>query len=139
MIPLSSCLWTRCKQYAHENLINCDEDDYFFFSIDPKKPLSDSTVYWRFRAYLKKADIPHLRQGPRVHDFRHTMCVHRLKAWVLEGKDLNVYLPYLSKYMGHVDFRGTEYYLKLTADLYPYLIEKMNEHQMGIIPVREDH
>ena len=61
------------------------------------------------------------------------MCVHRLKAWVLEGKDL------LSKYMGHVDFRGTEYYLKLTADLYPYLIEKMNEHQMGIIPVREDH
>ena len=41
--------------------------------------------------------------------------------------------------MGHVDFRGTEYYLKLTADLYPYLIEKMNEHQMGIIPVREDN
>lgn len=139
MIPLSSCLWIRCKQYAHENLINCNEDDYFFFIKDPRKPLSDSTVYWRFRAYLKKAGIPHLKQGPRVHDFRHTMCVHRLKTWVLEGKDLNAYLPYLSKYMGHVDFRGTEYYLKLTADLYPYLIEKMNEHQMGIIPVREDN
>lgn len=139
MIPLSSCLWSRCKQYAHENLINCNEDDYFFFIKDPRKPLSDSTVYWRFRAYLKKAGIPHLKQGPRVHDFRHTMCVHRLKTWVLEGKDLNAYLPYLSKYMGHVDFRGTEYYLKLTADLYPYLIEKMNEHQMGIIPVREDN
>ena len=58
---------------------------------------------------------------------------------IIISKDLNAYLPYLSKYMGHVDFRGTEYYLKLTADLYPYLIEKMNEHQMGIIPVREDN
>ena len=28
-------------------------------------------------------------------------------------------LPYLSAYMGHADLRGTQYYLRLTADAYP--------------------
>jgi len=45
-----------------------------------------------------------------------------MKRWVLSGKDLMNLLPYLSAYMGHSDFRGTEYYLRLTADLYPELI-----------------
>jgi hypothetical protein len=26
--------------------------------------------------------------------------------------------------MGHTDFRGTQYYLRLTADLYPDIIQK---------------
>jgi hypothetical protein len=28
-------------------------------------------------------------------------------------------LPYLACYMGHADLRGTQYYLRLTADAYP--------------------
>ena len=28
-------------------------------------------------------------------------------------------LPYLSAYLGHADLRGTQYYLRLTADAYP--------------------
>ena len=35
------------------------------------------------------------------------------------GSDLAVMLPYLSAYMGHADLRGTQYYLRLTADAYP--------------------
>ena len=31
-------------------------------------------------------------------------------------------LPYLSAYMGHADLRGTQYYLRLTADAYPDVV-----------------
>ena len=32
---------------------------------------------------------------------------------------LAVMLPYLACYLGHADLRGTQYYLRLTADAYP--------------------
>lgn len=37
---------------------------------------SRSTVYENFREMLILCKIPHTGKGPRVHDFRHTFCVH---------------------------------------------------------------
>lgn len=71
--------------------------------------------------------------------FRHTYCVHRLKVWVREGGDLTNLLPYLAVYLGHADFRGTEYYLRLTADLYPEMIATLERAHGAIIPPQEDH
>ena len=42
-----------------------------------------------------------------------------LRRWAADGTDLTVMLPYLSAYMGHADLRGTQYYLRLTADAHP--------------------
>ena len=77
-----------------------------------------------FLKFLRLAGIPHPQGGPRVHSFRHTFCVHRLKIWVLDKKDITALFPYLCAYMGHKDTRCTEYYLRLTADLYPDIIHK---------------
>jgi hypothetical protein len=60
--------------------------------------------------------------------------VHILKKWVLEKKDINSLLPYLSVYLGHEDIRGTQHYLRLTADLYPDLISKIEDNCSYIIP-----
>jgi integrase/recombinase XerD len=65
---------------------------------------------------------------------RHTFAVHCLKRWVKEEKDLNVYYPYLRVYMGHTLFRYTAYYLRLTADLYPDITEKLEKSLAGVIP-----
>jgi integrase len=100
--------------------------------------LDRSTAYMRFREYLWSAKIHHSAHGPRVHDLRHTYCVHCLKRWVLEGKDLTNLLPYLSAYLGHADFRGTQYYLRLTADLYPDIIQK-TEASLGYLIPEGDH
>jgi integrase/recombinase XerD len=85
---------------------------------------------------LRKAGISHLGRGkgPRIHDLRHTFAVNCLKKWVLEGKDLNSLLPYLSAYLGHEDMRGSQRYLRLTADLYPDLTTKIEETCSYIIP-----
>lgn len=80
-------------------------------------------VYRNFRRYLEKAGISHTGNGPRVHDFRHTYCVNLLRKWTDEGKDLMAYLPYMRTMLGHEGFEETAYYLRLTAERFPYIKE----------------
>jgi integrase len=54
---------------------------------------------------------------PRVHDFRHTFAVHALLRWYRAGKDVQMKLPALAAYMGHVSIVSTEHYLQLVDEL----------------------
>jgi len=98
--------------------------------------MDKSTAYNHFRDYLLMADIPHTAVGPRIHSFRHGFAVKCLKKWVLTGNDLTVMLPYLSAYMGHSDFRATQYYLRLTSDLYPDIVRRAEAEFGYVIPER---
>jgi len=99
--------------------------------------MNKSTAYNHFRDYLLMADIPHTSVGPRIHSFRHGFAVKCLKNWVLAGNDLTTMLPYLSAYMGHSDFRGTQYYLRLTSDLYPEVVRRVEAEFGYVIPEGE--
>jgi integrase/recombinase XerD len=57
------------------------------------------------------------RRPPRLHDLRHTFAVHRLLRWYREGVDVQVRLPALATFMGHVELTSTEVYLTITLDL----------------------
>ena len=52
-----------------------------------------------------------IKPWPRPHDFRHTFAVSRVAAWYAEGRDVNVLLPILSTYLGHVSVENTRLYL----------------------------
>ena len=99
--------------------------------------MDKSTAYNHFRDYLLMADIPHTSVGPRIHSFRHGFAIKCLKNWVLAGNDLTNMLPYLSAYMGHSDFRGTQYYLRLTSDLYPDIVRRVEAEFGYVIPEGE--
>ena len=47
------------------------------------------------------------------------------------GRDV---LLYLARYMGHADLRGTQYYLRLTADAYPQVMAKAQIRFGYVIP-----
>ena len=136
-IPMADSLIRRCKDYLKYMHIFSSNDTYFFKNPSGFK-LDRSTAYKRFRDYLWSAGIPHSGHGPTIQDFRHTYCVHRLKKWALQERDLNSLFPYLSAYLGHTDFRGTQYYLRLTADLYPHIIAKTEAMLGYIIPERSN-
>jgi integrase/recombinase XerD len=70
----------------------------------------------------------------RLDIIRHSYAVKCLKKWVLQGEELTNLLPYLAAYMGHSDFRGTQYYLRLTADLYPDIIGRLEADFGYVIP-----
>lgn len=54
---------------------------------------------------------------PRLHDLRHTAAVHRVIAWYRDGKDVQRLLPQLATYLGHVDIKSTQRYLRMTPEL----------------------
>ncbi|MDW3687800.1 tyrosine-type recombinase/integrase [Cupriavidus sp. CV2] len=54
---------------------------------------------------------------PRVHDMRHSFAIRVLLRWYKAGVDVQVKLPALATYMGHVSIASTEYYLPFVPEL----------------------
>jgi integrase/recombinase XerD len=133
LIPMSDNLTKRCRNYSKQ-VLNCKANDTYFFPSPYGGHYENSTIYGHFRKIIWEAGISHTGKGPRLHDLRHTFAVHCLKKWVLNGKDLTNCLPYLSVYLGHEDLRGTQHYLRLTADLYPDIIKKVEQSCSWMIP-----
>jgi integrase len=120
IVPVTTRLAATLEAFIAAAHPNPEPADHLFHTGDPARPADKSTIYNRFRRYLADADIPHFAPGgPHIHSLRHGFAVANLRRWAAEGSDLAVMLPYLSAYMGHGDLRGTQYYLRLTADAYP--------------------
>ena len=126
LVPIHPSLTAKCKELKERIHTTSSEDEYFFM-MKPGQPMTLVNVYRNFRRYLEKAGISHTGRGPRVHDFRHTYCVNLLRKWTDEGKNLIAYLPYMRTMLGHEGFEETAYYLKLTAERFPYIKERMKE------------
>lgn len=107
-----------------------------FWSLPEGRPLTTRYVYGFFRDALWEAGISHggRGKGPRVHDLRFTFACHRLRRWATEGADVNALMPVLAAYMGHADTRCTEYYLRLTAELYPGMVEQVERECGWVVP-----
>lgn len=136
LIPINPLLMLRCRELK-EKIHATSSDDEYFFMILPGKPMTLGNVYKNFRRYLEQAGISHTGKGPRIHDFRHTYCVNLLRKWADEGKDLIAYPPYMRTMLGHESFEETAYYLKLTAERFPYIKERMKESFPDLIKEAE--
>jgi integrase len=133
LVPLHPNMAERLKTYIEYMHRFSKDSDYLFPSIRGyNRCIDQSTIHRRFRQYLSCAGVSLTGTGPRIHDFRHNYAVKCLKKWVLNGNELTNMLPYLAAYMGHSDFRETQYYLRLTADLYPDIISR-TEAQFGYL------
>ena len=133
LVPLTESLALRFRKLQRKLHTYSSDSTYFFISPYGGR-LDKSTAYRRFRDYLLMTGISHTKRGPRLHDLRHSYAVHCFKRWVLSGGELTNLMPYLAAYMGHADFRGTQYYLRLTADLYPDIIQKTEAELGYLIP-----
>lgn len=138
ILPMAESLTERCREYFETVEIG-KKGNPFFFPSPYGGYYSESTLYKLFRVVLHQAGISHLGRGkgPRIHDLRHVFAVNCLKKWVRGGKNLNNCLPYLSAYLGHEDLRGSQRYLRLTADLYPDITSTIEKTCSYIIPEME--
>lgn len=132
-VPMAGTLTERCRLFIEETN-HIESSDTFLFRSPYGGRYKESTIYKLFRDILWKVGISHSGKGPRLHDFRHTFAVHCLKKWVLNEEDITNLLPYLSAFLGHVDLRGTQHYLRLTADLYPKINASVEKNFSTLIP-----
>lgn len=137
-VPMSAELTGVCAAYAATRLIGQPGSDWFFAAPDGGH-YDTRSIYNAFRELLWKAGISHggKGNGPRLHDFRHTFCVHCLQRWTMQGDDPTTLLPRLTAYLGHNDFSATEQYLRMTAEAYPEMSRLMEEKYGYIIPSME--
>lgn len=134
-LPLSESLKNVLVQYYDYCRCNANNQDYFFAKNNGGK-CSSNAIYKKFRKMLYYAKISHggKGHGPRVHDFRHSFSVHSLANMAEHGLDLYYCLPLLSKYLGHKSLAATDNYVRLTADMYPKLMNDVNQICAFIFP-----
>lgn len=135
-VPITGRLAATLEGYTAAAHPAPEPSDHVFYSRAPGRPMSQSTVYTRFRSYLADAGIPHFAGGPHPHSLRHGFAVANLRRWAAGGADLAAVLPYLACYLGHADLRGTQYYLRLTADAYPEVVAKAQIRFGYVIPAQ---
>jgi len=126
-IPLSGTIQKRIEFHLDTGCSSGKEASLFESRYG--RPFHQVHIRELNRQLMKTAGVQYggKSKGPRIHDYRHTFAVHRLEQWLREDVDLNAMLPYLATYMGHASLRGTQYYLRLTAAIFPELSHKMED------------
>lgn len=135
LVPVSDTLQAMIIEYSKKMHLNSCGNDYFFYLDNKNKIISKGILEKAFVRILRVANIEKNKNiNPRIHDLRHTFAVNCLKKFIKENKDLLAYLPILKTYMGHSKFISTEYYLKLTNDMFPDILDKTSAYISGAIP-----
>jgi len=137
IIPISVSLVSVCREYlGYRDQLPLEEkkSGYFFVRLDGRK-CGQSVSNW-FKRCLKKAAIQNIGRGhgPRIHDLRHTFAVTSLANMAESGIDLYASLPILSNYLGHQSLESTNHYVRLTANMYPELINDLDMICFDVFP-----
>jgi integrase/recombinase XerD len=112
LVPLGADLNAAMQSYARQrNQKFGQAPDAQFFCFRDGRPLTQKAVRRAFQRQRILANVQ--RDGgascqPRLHDLRHSGAVHQLISWYRCGADLQLLLPQLATYLGHVDLAGTQ-------------------------------
>lgn len=125
--PLSDSMEKVIQQYIqHRNRLpvnGIDSPDSPLFVSGIGKACNQNVVGEIFKKVLSNAGVNQKDSGPRLHDLRHTSCVHGFVKLNSLGYDAYASLPLLSAFMGHSRVRSTEYYVRLTSQMYPEIFK----------------
>lgn len=108
-----------------------DECDYIFYNKYNNNRISYDFVNQFFKRVIVNSNFDK-NKSYRIHDFRHTFAVNNIKKAFQNNEDVDAFLPILMNYMGHADIKETEYYLRLTPDIYRTIISRYEKRFIDI-------
>ena len=142
LLPLSASAHAELRAYLR---LRADAG----FETRPTAPLLCTRARRRLRPYsisgLQQGLTSLLRgaamsgegtQRPRVHDLRHSFAVQALARWYRQGADVQVQLPKLAMYMGHVSIESTAHYLRWTDEIATLASARFARHFSAVIEGR---
>ena len=88
-----------------------------------------NNVHRTFHLIARRAGL----RGGRPHDLRHSFAVATLLRWYRAGLDIDVWMPRLSTYLGHVAPESTYWYLTASPELMAIARRKL-ERAGGRLP-----
>lgn len=130
LAPINASLDKVLRQYLSYRdrmpLAGITKSDRPFFITHRGRKMTTVSVRAWFNIILHKASItsPTHCCRPCIHGLRHTAAVHAMRNMIEKGRDIYACMPILSVFLGHTKLQSTEYYLRLTKDRYPEILEK---------------
>ncbi|MDR0359636.1 MAG: tyrosine-type recombinase/integrase [bacterium] len=86
----------------------------WFFQARTGQPYSKSWLTYNYHQCRRRAGG--IAPGSTPYTLRHNYATRVLMRWVEDGRDLSVWLPYLSAYMGHDSYSATAWYVHLLPE-----------------------
>jgi len=140
MLPFAESLKGVLTQYRyHRDRLNPNRKEPYFFLSARGHKLREEGVYKVFRKVCSAVGIPFKggHNGPYVHHIRHTFAIKSLMQMVRNGMDVYCCLPILSTYLGHQSIEATNNYVRLTSEMYPELVHKVEDELINVFPYLE--
>ncbi|NLN40337.1 MAG: tyrosine-type recombinase/integrase [Smithella sp.] len=123
-VPISDSLTDLLQQYRDRRFPDGNGSDFLFANFENAgKPYLTVTFWYWFGKVIEKAGIRNKRNEPferciSPHTLRHYFTFKSFQKAVAEGRVLEECAPYLSAYLGHESFYGTEKYLTSDYTMY---------------------
>lgn len=135
---ISQYLEYRNKLPGNEPDVNAPES--YFLVNHTRRKIDDETVRFRFHKLLRTTGIVgnNPKNHSRVHDLRHTACVHVMMKLIDEDYDLYNSIPVISAFMGHKNLYCTERYMRFTLAMFPDMIKRGKEVSFPIDEMIKD-
>jgi integrase len=112
------------KEYITRNQLLMNTE-WVFPAADPSRHFSGGALAIRFRQFWNETRFASdAVKTPTIHSLRHTYVVMRMNAWMAQGVDLDVMLPYLSRALGHKSTNETYYYYHQVIEAFRLIREK---------------
>lgn len=137
IVPFTDSLSKVLSQYlSYREKLPCLKGEHFFIKPNGEHCSNVGAVTYWWNKIRSIAKIPRRGKtdGPRVYDVRHSFCVKSMRKMTQDGKDLYYSLPVLSTYIGHTKLASTDRYVRMTADMYPDLLGKIESICAYIFP-----
>lgn len=123
-LPVKNSLMVLLGQYRERRFPDSDGSEFLFGNVNKNgQPYIQSTFRYWFTRVLKRANI----SNERTAHFERVICPHTLRHYFTfksflnaeaAGLSLEEIMPYLSAYLGHESFHGTEKYLTTDYTMY---------------------
>lgn len=100
-------------------------DRTYFFPRNQRDPYNLNFITANFNRIWREA-LPNFHSPikPRAFDFRHHFAYANLNRWAEQGKDVNVMLAFLMRYMGHTKIQSTLYYFHFVPEYFGTFAQK---------------
>lgn len=133
IVPMSASMLDKCRTFLSEAHSDTPADMPLFYTKS-RTAFSRHTIEGKFRNVLWDIGVPYQGKdiGPRLHDLRHTFICHNIQRWAEANIPIHSKLPILSKYVGHATTNATQWYLRMSAEVYPH-IREVCERELGCI------
>jgi integrase/recombinase XerD len=134
-IPVHSSTIEILAEYARRrDAIYPNAESSAFFLSDTGAALTSAVVRVMFLCLSRRIGFrkPTDRNGPRIHDMRHSFAVKTVMQWYRNGADVEQYMPLLSTYLGHVKPSDTYWYLSSVPELVGLAAARLEAYQGGL-------